>query len=275
MLNARMSQKSFKRWRFLKRTAQAMLACFDTILVQDKSTAEYLGALGAIQDRMTITGSLKESAGPLPHDETLRQDLATQLDTRPLWLAASTHQDEEEIVAAAHALVRRRVPRGLLIIAPRHPERGEQIAQMLRTQDWQVSVRSAGEPITARTEVYLADTMGEMGLWYRLAPISFLGGSLVPIGGHNPFEPAALGSAILHGPHIKNAADIYERLSSNGATKEIKDANSLAEMVISLQAPHLVAEMAHAAWEVSSTGAQTIEIAKDVLDEALKHLDSR
>jgi len=119
------------------------------------------------------------------------------------------------------------------------------------------------------TAVYLADTMGELGLWYRLAPISFVGGSLEPVGGHNPFEPAALGSVILHGPYVSNFSDIFQRLTEAGAARLVSSPGSLAEAVNDLLNPDRAAVMAHAAWEVCSAGAEVTDKALDMLFDYL------
>lgn len=268
-LNTRMSASSYKKWLWLRGAARAMLGRFDLFLAQDKLTARHLRRLGVGKGKVRITGSLKESGGPLPFDDDARQKVAAALETRPVWLAASTHPGEDELAQEAHRIARRAAPRLLLIIAPRHPERAPAIAEMLRANGWRVGVRSAGDAPDAVMDVYLADTLGEMGLWYRIAPLSFLGGSLAEIGGHNPYEPATLGSAIIHGPHIQNARDIYERLGEAGAARKVYDARSLGEAVIELIEPHRSAEMARAAWEVSSQGAQAAEVALQELIAAL------
>jgi len=175
----------------------------------------------------------------------------------------------EDIAARAHRAALRAAHRTLLIIAPRHPERGPAIAQTLRDEGWNVALRSAGQDIMTHTQIFVADTLGEMGLWYRLAPISFMGGSLAEIGGHNPFEPAALGSAILHGPHVSNFIDIYDRLTHAGAAELVKDTDQLSEALRRLQSPDEAARMAHAAWEVSSTGAEVTDWALDLILDTL------
>ncbi len=150
--------------------------------------------------------------------------IARALAGRPVWLAASTHPGEEEVALDAHAQARRTLPMLALILAPRHPVRGDGLAEMMRARGLVVAQRSKGEPVTPDTDVYLADTLGEMGLWYRVASVSFVGGSLAPVGGHNPFEPALLGSAILHGPHVRNFADGYDRLGGAQAAVLVRDA---------------------------------------------------
>ncbi|MDJ0858125.1 MAG: 3-deoxy-D-manno-octulosonic acid transferase [Dinoroseobacter sp.] len=270
LINARMSQESARRWRWMKGTARTLLSYFSIILVQDQATGKHLSALGAPDDRMQVIGTLKEGAQVLPCSEEDREAFIKATDTRPRWLAASTHPGEEAVVAAAHKLLVRKMHRLLLILVPRHPERGPEVAKMLREDGWEVALRSADEPIEFDTQIYVADTLGEMGLWYRVAPISFIAGSLEEIGGHNPFEPAALGSAILHGPHVKNFADIYQRLAEVGAARLASTPEGLAASVEDLLSPDKAARMAHAAWEVSSRGAEVTDVA---LNEVLTLLE--
>lgn len=274
LLNARMSKSSHLNWKWFKGSAAALLRKFDVILAQDRRSAEFLIGLGAERARIRVVGSLKESSDALPHNEAERVDIASQLQTRPLWLAASTHVGEEEAAAEAHALVRPFAPRLLLIIAPRHPERGPEIAAKLREDGWVVGLRSDGDEPNSRFEIYVADTLGEMGLWYRLCPVSFVGGSIAQIGGHNPFEPAALGSAIIHGPHIDNAREVYARLTDAGGAREVKTTDELARAVQELLEPHVAAEMAHAAWEVSSAGAEAADTARTLLMQKLDELET-
>ena len=259
LINARISQRSFRRWRLARGMARGLLGRFDRILAQDELAAEQLEAIGAEPDRLEVTGMLKEGAAPLPHDEAERTALARALDGRQLWLAASTHPGEEEIVAAAHAEARRTIPTLVLILAPRHPDRGDAVAAMLRERGLAVAQRSKGEAIDADTEVYLADTLGEMGLWYRVAPVSFVGGSLVAVGGHNPFEPALLGSAILHGPFVRSFADPYARLADAGAAIRVRNEGELARALVRTLAPDRAAEMASAAWGTVSEGAEVTD----------------
>ena len=237
LINARISNRSFRRWRLFGGMARALLARFDRILAQDGLAAQQLALLGADADRLSVEGSLKEGAAPLPYDEAERMAIARAFSGRPVWLAASTHPGEEETALAAHAHARRATPMLALILAPRHPARGDALAEMLRGRGCSVAQRSKGEPITAETDVYLADTLGEMGLWYRIASVSFVGGSLVDVGGHNPFEPALLGSAIVHGPHVRNFVDGYRRLAQADAAVLVRSEAELAEAIVATMAP--------------------------------------
>lgn len=255
LVNARISNRSFRHWRIASGMARSLLGRFTRILAQDDLAGEQLLALGADPARLSVEGSLKEGAAPLPHDEKERVRLARALAGRAVWLAASTHAGEEEIVLAAHARASRTVPMLALILAPRHPDRGDAVAALVRSRGLHVAQRSRDEPIGVETDVYVADTLGEMGLWYRIASVSFVGGSLVDVGGHNPFEPALLGSAILHGPHVRNFFDAYRRLSDADAAVLVRDEAELADMLVATLAPDRAAAMAAAAWAACSEGA--------------------
>ncbi len=269
LINARMSRDSVRNWRWFPGFARSLLGRFDHVLAQDDLTARNLRRLGLPGGRVEVGGTLKEGSAALPCDESERARLAARLSGRPIWLAASTHPGEEQLVARAHRQAARAARRLLLIIAPRHPERGDEIAAMLRDQGWNITQRSRGQEPDQDTDIYLADTLGEMGLWYRLAPVTFLGGSLVEIGGHNPFEPAALGSAIIHGPHVFKVADIFARLAAVDAVVEVDSAETLAHAVVEVLAPDKAAAMAHAAWEVSSAGAKVTDRALALLGDHL------
>ena len=272
LLNARMSKASHDKWRFARGMVRSLLERFQTALVQDNLTMVYLRRLGMPTYRMKVMGTLKEGAAALPCDEDDRATMAANLAGRPVWLAASTHEGEEKMVLQAHRMAMRSSPRLLLILVPRHPHRGDELAEQLRADSLRFTRRSADEMPTDEAPVYLADTMGELGLWYRLSPISFVGGSLVAIGGHNPFEPAALGSAILHGPYVTNFVDIYDRLRDGGAARLVSSPDKLAGQVAALLNPDEAATMAAAAWQVISDGAditdRALALIIDTLDDA-------
>ena len=250
-------------------TVSDLLNRFSLVHAQDRKSANNLEKLGLSSERIEVTGTLKEGSSALPFNEAEREDLAEAIGRRGTWLAASTHPSEEDFVAEAHGEILKRAPRMLLIMAPRHPERGPAIARLLRDNGWRVALRSADDPLLPDTEIYVADTLGEMGLWYRIAPISLVCGSLMPIGGHNPFEPAALGSAILHGPHVANFRDIYERLTAADAAIQVRDPVEITAAVTRLLAPDRTATMAHAAWEVCSSGAQVTDRALEMIEGQL------
>ncbi|MEX1206793.1 MAG: 3-deoxy-D-manno-octulosonic acid transferase, partial [Dongiaceae bacterium] len=221
-------------WRRAPGLAAELLGGFAVVLGQDTGHTERLAALGAVA--ATCVGNLKFAAEPLPADAAELALLRRAVAGRPVWLAASTHPGEEEIVATAHARLAADRPGLLTVIAPRHPARGAAIHRLLAGSGLSVARRSRGEPIGPATEIYLADTVGELGLFYRIAGVAFLGGSLVGHGGHNPLEPARLGAAVLTGPRTFNFAPIYARLLAAGAAGAVTDAPTLAAAVGALLA---------------------------------------
>ena len=269
LLNARMSKASHDRWRYLRGMARGLLRRFDRALVQDDLTEIYLRRLGMLPSRLEVTGTLKEGAAALPVDEGDLAAMRDEIGGRPVWVAASTHPGEEEKILEAHGAALKTNPRLLLVLVPRHADRGDAVAGLLQAGGWAFTRRAAGEAPEREAQVYLADTMGELGLWYRLAPISFVGGSWEPVGGHNPFEPAALGSAILHGPYVTNFVDIYQRLAEARAARLVSAPQTLAEALEELLSPDRAAAMAHAAWEVVSAGADVTDRAKAILLDTL------
>ena len=232
LVNARMSAGSFARWRRFRGLIAPLLAGFDLCLAQNEAEAARLRALGA--RRVEAPGNLKAAAPPLPVDEAALDAMRAALGARPLWLAASTHPGEEAIVAAAHREIAAARPDLLTIIAPRHPERGPEVAKLIAAAGLAVARRGAGEAITPGTAVYVADTLGELGLFYRLAGVALIGGSLTPHGGHNPLEPARLDCALIHGPHMTNFKDDAAAFAEAGAAEAVADASALARAVAAL-----------------------------------------
>lgn len=229
LANARMSEKSFKRWSRMKGAARALLSRIDVCLAQTQADAERLSRLGA--PSVTVAGNLKFDVDAPPASPIKLSAMRGLIGGRPVWLAASTHPGEDAIILAAHQQLKRRVRGILTMIAPRHPERGRNISMLATRAGFHSSLRSSGLVPDATTDVYIADTIGEMGLFYRLAPIVFMGGSLVAHGGQNPIEPAKLGAALIHGPHTENFHDIYSMLDRDGGSITVRDATTLAECV--------------------------------------------
>jgi len=232
LLNARLSERSFSRWRRAPRAAARLLSCFSLCLAQDQKTAARLSALGA--KSVEACGNLKFVADPLPDAPAERARLEAMLGSRPRLVAASTHEGEELLLAEAARRLKPRSPGFLLILVPRHPERGRDVAESLRSTGLTVALRSLGEPITQGTDIYVADTLGELGLFYRLAPLAFMGGSLVAHGGQNPLEPARLSRFVLHGPHIENFAESYAALEAAGAAEQVDTLTALTEALATL-----------------------------------------
>ena len=231
LVNARLSRKSVEGWQKYPATAARVLDCFDLIVTQNRDGAAALASMGAPQDRLRAGVNLKSFAKPLPVDTTALATLKGAIGDRPVWVAASTHPGEEELILDAHARVLRHHPDTLLILAPRHPDRAETVAALTGARGLTCIRRSTGALPAAETQVYLADTLGEMGLWFTLAPVVFLAGSLRDIGGHNPYEPALFGAAILSGPHVTNFSETYHAMTRLGAVTTAADADAIAGAV--------------------------------------------
>jgi 3-deoxy-D-manno-octulosonic-acid transferase len=225
LVNGRMSPRSYDGWRRLPGLISRLLEGFPLCLAQSEEDARRLARLGA--RRVACVGNLKFASPPLPADEGELARLAEALAARPRWLAASTHAGEEELAGRVHAGLAARHPGLLTLIAPRHPERGPEIAAALRAAGLAVALRSRGDAVARDTGVYVADTMGELGLFYRLAPIAFVGKSLVPLGGQNPLEAAILDCAILFGPHTTNFEELARGLAAAGAAEVVADEAAL------------------------------------------------
>ncbi|WP_127112454.1 3-deoxy-D-manno-octulosonic acid transferase [Shimia sediminis] len=234
LINARLSGKSLEQWQKHRSTARALLSRFSRILCQTDTTRNALIQLSSDDDTIETTGDMKAAAGALPYDPSEVERLAPLLAKRPLWVASSTHEGEEDQVSAAHRAVIREHADALLILVPRHPERGDAIEALLKQKGWTIARRSRGDLVAPDTQVYLADTLGETGLWYHLSPIVLVGGSFTPVGGHNPYEPAHFGCAILHGPLYANFTLAYEAMRAAGACEEVEDAAALGGAVADL-----------------------------------------
>lgn len=232
LINARMSAYSLAGWKKWPRTIRSLLACFTTIYAGSQTDAQHFIALGATDVR--DVGNLKYDAAALPTDHLLLAEISRMTADRRVWVAASTHANEEQMVAIVHRHAAQQFPGLLCILIPRHATRGDAIAADLRSRGTRVAQRSKNEPITADTELYLADTMGELGSFYRLADIVFLGGSLVATGGHNPLEPARLCASILSGPHVHNFAAIMQHLAANDGIRIVPDKEALATTLTAL-----------------------------------------
>lgn len=228
LINARMSEASARGWSRAPKMARSLLSAFDLILTQDHETIGRLERLGA---SARFGGNLKALAPCPAVDAAALANAKDAIGARPVWLAASTHPGEEAIVAEAQERLAGLHPGALCVLAPRHPERGADLARMLAARGLSVARRSLGEMPSGETDLWLADTLGEMGLWYRLAAVTFVGGSCAARGGHTPFEPIAMGSVVLHGPHVENFAPTYAALSEAGGAGPVVDAVSLADRV--------------------------------------------
>lgn len=256
LIQGRVSAASARRWRRAGSPIGRLLGGLRLCLAQSAADAARLQALGAPDVRHL--GNLKWAAPPLPADEAELARLRAALGGRPVWLAASIHPGEEAAVAATHRHLAAAHPGLLTLVVPRHPPRAAEFAATFRAAGIGAGLRSAGAAPGA-APLYLADTIGELGLWYRLAPLAFIGGSLVPHGGQNLLEAARLDCAILHGPHMANFAELAAGLAAAGGARQVADAASLPLAAASLLDGPERAGMVRAARDYAAGGAQVLE----------------
>ena len=233
IVNARLSPRSARGYARIAPLTRSTLADVHLIAAQGEGDAQRFRALGARDDQVQVMGNLK-------FDQTLPADLPTKASVlrnqwgvdRPVWIAASTHEGEDAEVLDAFARIQQALPSSLLILVPRHQERFGRVADLVEERGYRMVRRASGESASADTQVFLGDTLGELPLFYAAADVAFVGGSLVPVGGHNMLEPAALGVPVLTGPARFNFSDISEALLAAGAAREVEDAEALAAAVI-------------------------------------------
>lgn len=254
LVNARMSPSTLARWRTWCAAGERLTRTFSVVTAADNRTAETLSALRGAPVR--AIGNLKLAAPPPRVDARTRAGLAEQIGARPLWLAASTHAGEDELALAAHQRLLVDFPTGLLILIPRHPERGEAVAALADNAPRRALSETIGE-----ARVYVADTMGEMGLFYDLAPVALVAGSLLPhLKGHNPVEPAKLNAAILSGPYVESFQDLFDALFACGGARKVADAATIAGAVAAL-------------WRDDAARGVQLEAARTLMDQGAGALD--
>lgn len=232
LVSARISPKSVDNYRKVLPLFRETLSYGIVIAAQSDADAERFRALGARPERTRVTGNIKFDIeldpGLAARGEALRREI---LGARPVWVAASTHNREEELVLAAHRQVREAFPDALLVLVPRHPERFDAVRQLLERESFPYVARTQGRPADAGTAVFLGDTMGEVPLFYSASDVAFVGGTLVPVGGHNLLEPAALGLPVVTGPHLFNTQEIADLFAGLGALELVSDDGELARAV--------------------------------------------
>jgi len=265
LVNGRVSERSFRRWRIAPHTIGALLGRFDLCLAQSAEDAARYAGLGA--PRYVTTGNLKLDVPAPPADAAKLAALQAAVGTRPVIAATSTHPGEEAAVIDVHRRLRHTFPGLLTVLVPRHPERGRGITEIARVAGLKFAMRSLDEMPDDSTEIYVCDTLGELGMIYRIAPIVFIGGSLVRHGGQNPIEAAKLGAAILHGPHVWNFAEIYSALDAAGGAELVTDTGKLTVRI--------------GAWlkdgearnKVAQTGLRAMDTLAGALDRTVAALD--
>jgi len=269
LVNARMSQRSFESWRWVRSTAGAILSSFETCLAQDDDIAARFRSLGANDVR--VIGSLKADAPVLPADLEKLKALRSAVDGRPVFLAAQTHPGEEETVLPAHDALRRSFPDLLTIIVPRHPPRGPDIAMLCGGRP--SLLRSGGANPARDTAVYVADTMGELGLFYRLARFCFVGGSLIRHGGQNPLEPAKLECGVIAGPHTFNFTTAYEAVFKAQGMGRVNSTGEITALASKLFADAAAVQRfgeaaAEGARTLGGAVAKTVDVVTKMLGDA-------
>ncbi len=268
LINGRISPQSFEDWQKRLSTIRYVLSSFDILMAQDKQNAQRLATLSGRS--VETFGNLKNAAPPLPSTVAELDGLRRETAGRPLWLAASTHPGEEEAVIAAHKTLQAIFPGLLTILAPRHPTRGAEVAELASAQGLKAHRRSLGAPIRD-CDIYVADTLGELGLFYRLSDIAFVGGGLTQKGGHNPLEPARLGGAILHGPYTFNFVETYGEMRKAGGSALVRNDRELATAVRRLLSDDKTRKaMADAAQRAAEASAE--RVLTEVSDLILKRL---
>ncbi|AKA27001.1 lipid IV(A) 3-deoxy-D-manno-octulosonic acid transferase [Pseudomonas chlororaphis] len=273
LANGRLSERSARGYgRFAKLTGP-MLAEMSLFAVQTAAEAERFRQLGARAETVEVTGSIKFDLSIDPQLLVRASELRQQwhASERPVWIAASTHEGEDAVVLDAHRQLLASYPNALLILVPRHPERFNPVFELCRQQGFATVRRSRDEPVSAETSVLLGDTMGELLFLYALADSAFVGGSLVPNGGHNLLEPAALAKPVLSGPHLFNFLEIAAMLREAGALQEVDDAHGLAVAVQRLfELPRDAQKMAEAGLKVMRSNQGALQRLLDGLDRLLK-----
>lgn len=259
-------------WFWQRALLRALLALFAAVLVRDQASANWFRRLGVAPERVAIAGSMREPVEPLPCTEAERAALAHQLQSRPVWFAVAVPEAEEAALLEAQELALMRAHRLLLVLMPETGGRAEQIAAAVEARGQHAALRAREEEPEDDVQVLIVEDESELGLWYRLAPVTWMGGTLSASGGaRSPFEAAALGSAIVHGPATGHHAADYARLAEAGACRVAVTPAALAEVVADLIAPDRVAALVHAAWVVISGDAG---VAEQVAGRVLAELDA-
>jgi 3-deoxy-D-manno-octulosonic-acid transferase len=265
LVNGRLSDRSFASWKKRAFIAEALFEHFALVIAQSSVDADRFRALGARP--VTVSGNLKVDTDPPPADDEAVEDLRHQIGGRKVWAAVSTHEGEEVVAAEVHQLLRRRHGDLLTMIVPRHPERAEPLAGEFAAAGLKVARRSLGEPIEPDTDIFLGDTIGEMGLYLRLTEIAFVGRSLTGEGGQNPLEPAMLETAVLAGRNVQNFRETYKRLIDGGGARLVRDRDMLAGAV------NFLLNNSEARESMIAAGAATVDHMRGALSATLKSLE--
>ena len=271
LLNARMSEKSFRSWKLAPGLIREILSVFSLCLGQNQAEVDRLLTLGATEAR--VSGNLKYAAAPLPRDAAKLDILKSAIGTRPHLLWASTHPGEEEIACQLHQTLKKVAPQLLTIIVPRHPARGASIAAIADKAGLKSGLRAQGQLPRKEDDIYIADTLGELGLFYRLSPLCIMGGSFVPVGGHNPIEPGQLGCQIFYGPHMFNFVSICSDFESRHAARPVTGVAMLEkDLTLALHEPDYFAKRGDAAKNWTEQQAHIVDEISATLAPFMKRI---
>ncbi len=269
LVNGRISDKSFAKWKKFKFAVKEILDCFTLCLGQSEQDKRRLLFLGA--KRAECFGNIKFAGVPLPVDEKKLAKLKDEIGNRSVFLISSTHHNEEEQLAAHFDFLLKSISRLLIIVVPRHPNRGPEITEMFRKKGFKTAQRSKAETIENDTVVYVADTIGEMGLWYKLATVTFVGGSLIQHGGQNFMEPARDKNAVIVGPYMYNFVEMLARAQANHAVWQVQSCSDVIDEVVRLfDDASLLAKRQNDAYMWTIKEAQVLAGICDALKEVLK-----
>lgn len=264
LVNARLSDTAYNKWSSYKFIISPLLNCFSLCLSSSQSVAKKLKMLG--KQEVKTPGNLKYTAGPLPVDTESLAHMKRVLKGRPIWVASSTHPGEEKIFIETHKFLKKYIPNLLTIVIPRHPERRKEISEEIKNNNLNFALRSLDHDPCNQTDIYIADTLGELGLFFRLTNIVVLGGSFVPVGGHNPLEPAFFHNTIIWGPHMFNFLEIEKTFLKNKAAYKIPNTKKLNATLL---------ELLSNAEKRTTMGKKSKQVLKEkigVLSKTLKYL---
>ena len=268
LVNARLSDRSFRRWSWVRSSAREILSAFKLVLAQGESEAARYKTLGA--SAAFATGNLKYSAAPLRFNDTDLQILAAAIGARPLWLYASSHKGEEALACRVHTALKNIFPDLLTVIVPRHPNRRDEIAETCRAHGLAFILRGETKnPPTPDTDIYVADTFGELGLFYRLAPLALIGRSFSDDGGggHNPIEAAQLNCAVLYGPNVQYQKDLFSGMTAAGAARPVQNESELTTAIQTLlSSPEQCAALQRTGYEFVRTQGAVADTVINAID---------
>lgn len=271
LANARLSEKSLRGYQKIGFWIKKLLPALNYIAVQNKADAARFSALGASAQQLVITGSVKFDMTVPESARQQAQVFRERFGMRPIWIAASTHEGEEEIILKAAHQVLQQLPNALLLWVPRHPERFSKVASLAKKQGFTVTLRSLEETVSPTTQIVIGDSMGELLAYYGSADVAFVGGSFIPVGGHNLLEPAMLNLAVITGPNLFNFAEIFRLLQEADAIRVVEDAQSLADRVVSLlQDSALRAQLGHHGLQVVQQNIGAVDRHMALIAELLK-----